>query len=389
LAGKLIPLFAFILILYSTIAHSTDIYKNENMEFSLSGSYKNLYTISETILKEDFWSDLNRLRLEFDVELKDSVLIKAILDNEVLLGTILGTGEFLFSKKIEEDTFFDLDNNLIDNPDLFWSQNLYRIYLSYSTEKMNLTAGRQRVTWGTGRIWNPIDLFNSVSPLKIESGERAGVDAVNVEYFLGSLSYISFVYAPGKESFKTSVASRVKTNLKGFDLSLVLGEFRRNMVLGFDFAGSMGDSGFSGEVTFTDPEVGKEFTRFLLSWDHTFTSSLFILFEYLHNGGNLDGENLRRFIDTESRTIFTGEIVTRNKHFLGSVVGYDITLLLRGDILIIYDIDDNSIFTRPSLTYNVMSNVDWTVGGQIFSGSMNSEFGDLNESFFTSVKCYF
>ena len=386
---KLTAVSVFILILSSSLAHSKDIYKNEHIEFSLSGTYKNLYTISETILKEDFRSDLNRLRLEFDVKLKDSIFIKTILDNEALLGSILGTEWFLRTKEIEEDTFFDLNNNVIDNTDLFWSQSLYRMYLSYSTEKINLTAGRQRVTWGTGRIWNPIDLFNSVSPLKLESGERTGVDAVHVEYFVGSLSYVSFVYAPGKESFKTSVASRVKTNLKGYDLSLVLGEFRRDQVLGFDFAGSIGDSGFRGEVTFTDPEDGKDFTRFLLSWDYTFTNSLFMLFEYLYNGGNINSENFGRFIDTANLTIFTGEIVTRNKHFLGSVVGYDITHLLRGNILIIYDIDGGSVFAGPAINYNVMSNVDWTIGGQIFSGSKSSEFGELSDAVYTSIKWYF
>ena len=372
----LLPFFMTPLLIYPARASSASL--------NLSGSYKSLLTVGETLSKEDYWSDLNRLRLEIDVKPMDTILIKTVYDNEAIVGTILKTGEFALAKEAEENTLFDLNREIADHQDLFWRHSLYRLYLTYSKRELNLTVGRQRVAWGQDRIWNPTDLFNPVSPLRLEREQRTGVDAVNIEYSFGPLAGINMVYAPGDDRVKGSAGARVRTNIEGYDLSVILGEFREDRVMGLDFAGNIGDSGFRGEGVFTGQKEGKDFSRVVLSWDYNFASSLYLLLEYLYNGGNLG-----RDASPLSITKFSGEIVTRNRNFLATGIGYDLTPLVRLDLYAIYDMDGGSSFLNPDIKYNLFSNLDWITGTQSFLGGKDSEYGPFHDLYYTSIEWFF
>lgn len=374
---KILLLAVTLFTLIPQTVFSDNSHSARESQLSISGSYKNLLSASETLAYEGYWNDLNRLRLEVDLNLNSSTHIKISLDNELQIGSF-------HDKTYDKETLLDLDWNITDNPDLYWQQSLYRLHLTHSAPNFNITAGRQRVAWGTGLIWNPADLFHPASPLSVESSNRTGVDALNLEYFFGALKSFSLVIAPREERGKGSAAARIKTNLEGYDLSLILGEFRSDKVIGFDFAGEIMDSGLRGELTVTDPEDDDGFIRLLLSWDYTFRSSLYLLFEYLHNGGNL-GEGA----STASLTTFTGELVTKKSNLLASGAGYDLTPLIRLGSTMIFDLDYGGIFWAPSIKYNILPEMDWTVGGLLFAGDEGSEFSGLPDAGYTSIEWYF
>jgi hypothetical protein len=353
------------------------------VEFSFGGSFKSLFIAGARLSGGDVWSDLNRLRLDFDLKLTKPVRIKIIYDNEAFIGTLLEKPEFIAFKEADAPTLFDLTETLSDRKDLFWRHLLYRIYLTYARDRLTLTVGRQRVAWGQARIWNSTDLFNPVSPFQIEGDQRIGVDAVNFEYSLGALSGLSAVYALGDDDEETSAAVRLRTNIAGYDFSIMLGEFREDNVIGFDFAGNIGDSGFRGEGVFTDPDQGGDFTRFVVSWDYNFPNTLYVLVEYLHNGGNL-GEGASR----GDIALFTGEIVTRNRNFIALALGYELTPLIRTDFYGILDIDGGGLFLGPALRYNVLTDLDWIIGLQFFPGDMG-EYEGLPDTFYTSLEWFF
>jgi len=342
------------------------------------------------LLRQDFWSDLNRLRLEFDAQVSERVHVKAVVDNELLLGSLLGKPEFVLAKNREDNTLFDLDYIVKDDEDLYWEISLYRLYFSYSVDDTAIITGRQRIAWGTARLWNPTDLFNPISPLQIDRDARAGVDAINIEHYFNALSSVNLVYALGNDNRDRDLAIQATTNVAGYDLSALIGEFREDWVVGLDFAGNLGNSGFRGETTFTDPEIGEDFTRVVMSWDYSFPNTLYLLLEYLYNGGNLSIPDISGGMPVQSdiRTFARG-IVTRNKNFLGWVAGYEVTPLFRVDSLLIYDIDDRSVFWGPAFKYNIFTNLDWSLGVQIFSGETGSEFGDLPGTFYSSLEWFF
>ncbi len=373
-----------ILLLLPEPSHPLELFRGEKGSITIGGSYKNLTVTGRTISLQPFTSYLNRLRLDMDISLSDSILVKAIYDNEITLGSILKRDEFLLAKEEREDALFDLSRPIIDDSAFYWRHLLYRIYIKYSSDTFNLTLGRQRVAWGQARIWNPTDLFNPVSPVQIEGDQRLGVDAINLEYTLGALSGLNIVYVPRSKDKDTSKGVRLMTNLKGYDLSFILGEFREDRVVGFDFAGNIGDSGLRGEGVFTDQRDERDFFRLVLSWDYSFPNTLYILLEYLYNGGNLG-----RGASLTATTEFSGEITTRERNFIAGHLGYDLTPLIRLSLSTIYDIDGDSIFISPAMTYNILSNIDWEIGLQAFDGDSDSEFGSLPNIYYTSIEWFF
>jgi hypothetical protein len=366
----------------------------DDAEYSLSGSFKSLWTASETPVNGDqYWSDINRLKLDLDAKFNDVVSAKVIVDNEFLVGTIIDTEEFQFAKELESNTRWDLDNLVVDDGDFVWRAAVYRAFVKLAFEKANVIAGRQRIAWGTGRIWNPTDLFNPISPLQIEQSQRVGVDALSAEYFFGDLGSVSIVYALGDESNpavdRDSAGLRIGTNIGGYDIGIMGGEFRDDEVIGFDFGGNIGDAGFRGEATLTDPDQGSSFARVVLSADYSWPNSLYLLIEYLHNGGNLGNSAVSDAVIDARQRFFDGEIVTRNKNFVATGVGYELTPLIRLDGLAIYDLEDDSVFVNPAFGWNILTNLDLALGAQFFAGDADSEYGDSENLYYASLKIFF
>ena len=204
-------------------------------------------------------------------------------DNEALLGSYLDTAQFAQLKAARPATYWDMEENYVDRQSLFMRHRLHRGFVSLNTTAVDAYLGRQRIAWGSGRLWNPTDLFNPYNPAQIERNERAGVDAVLVEKSFSALSRLSFAYAPQRNA-PASRAVRYRTNYANTDMALMAGEFRNTRVAGFEFAGRIGDAGVYGEVAHSRPGAGDAFTRGVLGAEYAFENTLTLGAEYYWNG---------------------------------------------------------------------------------------------------------
>jgi len=380
-----------VVVFFIPVVHAADSLFGEHDNYSLAGSYKNLLTFSETpVSRDSFWSDLNRLRIKFDADVTDSIRFSTTLDNEFLVGTLLDRSDFKLVKDRSTDTRLDLDHLVVDSDDLLWRASVYRMHLTFTTEKSKLVLGRQRIAWGVGRVWNPFDLFNPISPLQIEQDQRDGVDAINLEYYTSQLGSLNFVFSAGDDSDENNVGLQGSMNISGYDLNFMAGEFREDHVVGIGFTGSSSGAGLRGEATYTDPDSGQDYWQVILGWDYSFQNKLYAMFEYLYNEGNIEKPAAPGgFTPDANRRVFSGGITTLNRNFLASGLAYDITPLIQASSLLIYDIDDSSVFFTPVLTYNILPDLDWISGMQLFSGGDSSEYGDLPDVYYTSLEWFF
>jgi hypothetical protein len=347
------------------------------VDLKAGGSAKTLLFYLEQ-QNQDVWINLDRLRLDFDLELFSQLQLKLIYDNELILGNELN--EFQLN---DAPSFLDLDHDLERNDNLLWRHAIYRAYARYFTESIDITLGRQRIAWGVARLWNPIDLFNPTNPLQLEGAEKQGVDAAKVELYLGPLSSLQAVFAPQDKVEEQSVALRYRFTLQKYDLAFMAGEFRDAEVIGGSFDGYLGDGGIRGEITYTYKSPENEFIRAVVGGDYTFANSLYLLMEYLYNGGTVSA------VDWLSFQTSSAEIITRERNFLGFGLGYDITPLVRLDGYFIYDIDQKSTFVGPRLSYSVIENLDLLIGVQLFNGKLDSEFGNLINIYYTQLQWFF
>lgn len=355
-------------------------------DWTLSGYYKNLLTRSETFVPpgRQFTLDVNRLRLELEGRPSEHLALNLEYDNEVLLGNYLTTEQFALTQQQALDTRFDLDEQYARGSEFLARHRLYRATATWSTGKTDLTVGRQRIAWGTGRFWSPLDILNPLEPVRLEREERLGVDAVLLERKLGPLARVAVVHAPATDRSASATAAYLHGNARGTDYSVVLGDFRSDDVIGADFAGRVGELGVRGEATYTNPEGHPEYARVLLAVDYGLPNTLNVSAELYYNGQGASDP-----VRYDFASVLTGRVSNLARRYGGVFVSYEITPLLRVVAYGVENFDDESRVLWPSVTYSVTSNFDLSSGVQHFSGDPGSEYGRLSTLYYAEAHWFF
>lgn len=356
----------------------------EGLKFS--GYYKNLLMSSETVLgaPERYALDLNRLRLELKGKLAEGAALDLQYDNELLLGDYLRTGQFASQKDLAPDQYWDLESNYIERRSYYGRHRLYRGSVTLSSGETDLRLGRQRVAWGTGRFWSPLDLLNPFSPIALEREERVGVDAALIEHKLGPLSRVGAVYAPRHDAGESSAAVNWHSNASGLDYSLVAGRFRREHVVGADVATQIGGAGLRAEITQNRRDAAPDYRRAVLALDYAFPNTLTLSGELYYNGAGTEDRAAYDFA-----SLFAGRVQNVGRRYFGGYLAYEITPLLKWTNYLVLNLGDGSRFFAPALIFSLRPNLDLSLGAQFFAGSAGSEYARLNDLYYAQVQGFF
>lgn len=349
-------------------------------ELKFSGYYKNLLAGSETVAPagEQYLLDLNRLRLELKGQLSENVALDLQYDNEVFLGSYLRTAQFAAQKDAPSDQYWHVESSYAQGGSYYARHLLYRANLTFSRGDTDVRLGRQRIAWGTGRFWSPLDLFNPINPIALEREERPGVDAVLAEHKLGPLSRVSAAYARhgGDES---SAALNWHSNVHAADYSLVAGRSRGAGLVGMDLSGQILAAGVRAElVQFED------YARGVAALDYAFPNTLTLSGELYYNGA---GTSDRAAYDFTG--LFARRIQNVARRYFGAYLGYEITPLVKSVNYLVVNLDDSSRFFSPSLILSLQANMDLTFGVQLFGGSPDSEYARLTDLYYAQFQWFF
>jgi len=374
------------LALHATAAAGAEQAGEERPGIRLSGYYKNILARSETLFPttERYTADLNRLRLELKGKPVENMSFELQYDNEVLLGSYLDTAQFQLQKDQPTGQYWKGEANYAEAPNYYGRHRLYRGFVTFSSGNTDARFGRQRIAWGTGRFWSPTDVLNPIRPTQLERDERPGTDALLLEQKFGPLSRLSAVYAPQHDPSDSSTAMRWHGNHAGVDYSIVGGEFGRDRMAGMDFASQIGSAGVRGEMTYTRPETGTSYERAVAGLNYAFPNTLTLSAELYYNGA---GESDPQAYDFAS--LFAGRIQNVGRRYLGLFAGYEITPLLKWNNYFVANVADHSRYFSPTLTYSVKTNLDLTVGVQLFTGSNGGEYGQFNDVYYTQLQWFF
>lgn len=361
------------------------------------------------------FTSLTRLRTRLDLRLDEHWSAAVAYDHELRAGT-LDTFEGSLGESLSTPSLFEAEQDILDGDRVAWRHRLYRGYLTFRSEHFEAVAGRQRIAWGVGRLWNPIDRFNAIPPLAIEGDESVGVDSLALRWLPTGFTFVEAVLAPQRDFEDSSYALRLHGILRDLDYSLMAGVFEEAWTLGFDLAGNLGDAAARVEFVFSDPERGVRpvgasaareldpFFQVVGSIDYVVSvgSGLYVLLEHLYNGNDLGfgqgkaGPLLPLFEQSDAGVVPTdadrfggSRVVTNAPNLTGFQVGYDLTPDVRGDLLVIYDWKGESASFFPALRYNPFHWLELTAGAQLFVGPHRSQFGDSEALGFLIAEAFF
>ena len=381
----------------------------------------------EEVGEEDAFQSLTRLRTRLDVEIVPGLRGVVVYDHELLAGE-LDTLEADLGQGLVQDDLFDADWSIVDSSRAEWRHIFYRGYLQLEAGSLDLAVGRQRIAWGVGRLWNPIDRFNAIPPLAVQGDQSPGVDSIDARWSFDGFSYAELVYAPGGSRDEARYALMLHGVVWDTDVSLMGGMFEKAPTVGMDLARNVGDAAARFELVYTRPEqevwrIGNrrprapnDYVQLVASVDYTFdvADGIYVLVEHLYNGNDLGfgsgraGPLLGLFEATNERpaglpdtvqgpfptgassAIFGGSrVLSFAENQTGVLVGGDITPELRLDFLSIYDWDGQSAAFFPSLKYSPGGALEVTAGVQTFTGGRRSQYGDAETFIYLLVDFFF
>ncbi len=347
-----------------------------------------------------------RVRLDLQARYRERFSAQWSYDNEVFTGSGRKALGFAIADQRGFDTWIDLDRTISDTHNATWQHLLYRGWLRYEGDDVEVTVGRQRIALGRARLWNPTDLFNPIPPLALEGDQRIGVDSVVTRVRVAGDLWASAIVAPQDRDDLYRSALRLELSQRRVDAALMFARIETDSVYGFDFATNLGDAALRGEGTWSFHEHGGHTTQLVGSLDHTFDlgTGLYVLVEHFYNGNTFSRDALRNTLEalppltpdqglallTQDGVIPTSQLVTVSRNQTGLNLGYDLTPLLRLDLLWIHDWEGPSEAVFPVLTWSALQSVELSVGAQFFGGrDGEGNYGGLDPLYFARLDVWF
>lgn len=347
-------------------------------------SVRNIVLQTETPAGAPMLSDLARVRLEWQ-DARGPLSAHIAYDHEWVFGDILKQPGVTPQAAIGEPTYFDAESLLRSDRELWWRHRLYRASLRADFTRGHVIAGRQRIAWGSGRLWNPSDRFNPVAPTAIEQDEKIGVDAVRAQHVYGEHGGIEAVWAPGRSArgVVAKTAARFFDTVGETDYALMLGRFGGEESIAADVAANIGGGTLRIEALQAHPSTHNDYAQAVLGYDRTFSppwlpAGIYFALEIFYNGDA-----------TAQPPVYSDKLETRNTRFAGLSLGYDLTPLWRLGWTGLYDIDGESAFSAPSLSWSPTKNSTVTAAAQIAYGGVAGEYGAYPNQYFLLMEQVF
>lgn len=278
-----------------------------------------------------------------------------------------------------------------------------RLFVKLRLPHVDVTVGRQAISFGTTFFFTPMDLVAPFSPTTIDREYKPGVDAIRADAYLGTAGNLSLVaaYAGSWDLPGLVLVGRGGLTVDVWDLGLFLGAVHEDMVVGLDAAGSAGDFGLRAELTVTRPRGGgSAFLRAVVGADRRFDFGLQVSGElYAQTLGAMDSKGMLAFAASER--VARGELWALGRYYAALSATYELHPLVRAGAFGVVNLRDPSALVGPSLTWSAAENTEVDVGAYLGLGrrppegfpvldtDLGSEFGFAPVTAFAALKTYF
>jgi hypothetical protein len=265
----------------------------------------------------------------------------------------------------------DFNSTLVSSGGLSLTHNLDQLAVKWKLGFGELVAGRQVLSWGTGRFWNPTDLLSPFAPTDIDKEVRHGVDAVRFTLKLSDTSLLDLLWLPLQTGALNGGVARYQVNVRGYDVSASAAKYASDLVAGADLAGDLGPLAVHAEAAYTwglvglgsgtPVGVGDRYLRAVVGADWRPNATWFFSAEYYFNGfGAPDASGyLAKMTSFREQS---GQVFGAGRHYLGLAGVWKATDLLTVSASIITNIQDPSAILVPMVEYWVEQSVILRVG---------------------------
>ena len=280
--------------------------------------------------------------------------------------------------------------------------------LRLSSERVDMTLGRQPINLATVFYFTPNDFFAPFAPQAFFRIYKPGVDAARAEIRLGGLSQLSLIdvlgYKPDPSTAngwsrepsldRSSVLARVSTSISNFEWGLLGGRVYDRSIVGGSIQGELaGWLGIRAEGHFAAAAPGglDGLAKVAVDLEHRFENSLTVRLEpYYNSSGYGYGQQVNTSIQAGPLQSMFGA-----KAYTALDFGYEFSPLLTGEVLTIANWIDPSYLISFYSVYSLSNEAEFSLGLSLpigtgpRNGEVKSEFGLLPASVSAELRYYF
>ncbi len=308
---------------------------------------------------------------------------------EFNLGAVPGGGEWL-----------ELQWTIAERDHVVWQHRFDRLYVGWENEHLEISVGRQAVSWGTALFLTPSDPFTPFNPVDPFREFRAGVDAVRLRLYPSALSEIDLVVRPTRSRVgeEPTVLVRGLTTARNWELSGWGGIVYGDPAGAFAAAGSLRGWAVRGEAVLR--QLGDRVVfRGVLGLDRQLQigrRDLTLAVEYQRDG--LGAAVVDAYSATlESATFLRGEHQVLGRDETVVQVSYQLHPLWSLSGLSLWNLNDLSATLGTSVDYSAGNDTAVTTGAFLGLGDDDatearpfpSEYGSAGLTGYLSLSWYF
>jgi hypothetical protein len=286
-------------------------------------------------------------------------------------------------------TLFNLTDTFENHGRLIASQTIDRLAVTYSNPQWVVRLGRQAITWGSGLVFRPMDLFDPFSPSATDTEYKPGVDMLYVQRLFADGSDLQLVVAPRPDapggqptSDASSAALHYHATLFDHSVTLLLAGDHGDWVGGAGVNGALAGSTWNVELIPTFERQGGTRLSALANISDAVTlagHNATVFAEYYRNGFGVAGGpyDLADLPTDLKDRLARGQLFDTRRDYLAAGLTVEVTPLLTTTGTAIGGLDDRSAYLLAAANYSLSDNLTLVGGAQLAAGRRGSEFGGL------------
>jgi hypothetical protein len=287
-------------------------------------------------------------------------------------------------------TWFNLTQTFTDHGQILGTQRIDRLAVTYTAPNFVFRIGRQALTWGSGLVFRPMDLFDPFSPSATDTEYKPGTDMLYTQWLYSDGSDLQLIVVPRPDragmppsADASSAALHFHTVMFGQQITWLLARDHGDWVGAMGVNGVLGGATWNVELVPTVINDGPTRTSALGNVSDALTlvgRNATVFLEYFHNGFGVGSGNftLTSLPADLADRLARGQLFDTRRDYLAAGLTLEVNPLLNVSPTLIVDLDDGSLFALVAATYSLSDNLNLIGGVQFPAGPAGTEFGGMS-----------